>query len=196
MCSWQDLSLDFHHHASPGLARRGVYATALSVKTQNLGGKLYLVFIGLAVAGMGGIFVAWLWKGYASARETRQWQEVSATVLESAVQDRVLGPQIPREYSLKLMYEYPFNGKSYLGERLKLRENPWAKEKARAKGIAEQFRIGQEVTAYVNPADPSQAVLQHETKAPLYSIWFPCLFVIAGLGIAVKALLIRPSAEA
>jgi len=140
---------------------------------------------------MGGIFMAWLWKGYQGARETRTWPEVSAVIMESAVQERILGPSIPTEYSLKLTYEYPYAGKSYLGEQLKIRENPWSKERAKAEVLSKKFRLGQAVIAYVNPEAPEIAILEHETKASLYSIWFPALFVIGGLGIAGAALVRR-----
>lgn len=182
------MSLEFRDHASLGLASREECVTALAVKERNIGGQIYLVFIGLAVAAMGGIFVAWLWKGYTSAKETRTWTQVSGVILESAVQERVLGPSIPMEFAFKLTYEYSFERKSYLGERLRVRENPWSKERKKAEVLAGRFHIGQEVTAFVNPENPAEAILEHETKAPGYSIWFPCLFVIGGLGIVLRAL--------
>ena len=46
--------------------------------------------------------------------------------------------------------------------------------------------------AYVNPSDPDFAVLKPDTKAAGYSIWFPLLFVVGGLGITVRAI-VRPA---
>ena len=39
------------------------------------------------------------------------------------------------------------------------------------------------VDCWVNPQAPNIAILKHGTLAPLYTIWFPGLFVVAGLGI-------------
>jgi hypothetical protein len=41
---------------------------------------------------------------------------------------------------------------------------------------------------YVDPKSPDRAVLKRDTKAALYSIWFPCLFVIGGAGMILSAL--------
>lgn len=155
---------------------------------QNLGAKIYLILIGSALALIGGFFVVVLWKGFVKAKETHSWAEVPAVIMESAVQERVLGQSIPIEYSLKLTYEYRVDGKSYFGERLRRRENPWSKEKAKAEVLAGKFRAGQQVTAFVNPEKSDEALLEHETKAPGYSIWFPGLFVVGGLGIVIRTL--------
>jgi hypothetical protein len=45
--------------------------------------------------------------------------------------------------------------------------------------------------AFVNPAQPDFAVLKPDTKAAGYSIWFPLLFVVGGLGIVVRAIVRR-----
>ena len=41
---------------------------------------------------------------------------------------------------------------------------------------------------YVNPADVNFTMLKPDSKAAGYSIWFPMLFVIGGLGIAIRAI--------
>jgi hypothetical protein len=45
----------------------------------------------------------------------------------------------------------------------------------------------------VNPADPAVAVLRIDSRAPGYSLWFPALFVVGGVGIVVGALRRRPT---
>lgn len=45
--------------------------------------------------------------------------------------------------------------------------------------------------AFVNPTEPNFAVLKPDTKAAGYSIWFPLLFVVGGLGIVVRAIVRR-----
>ncbi len=158
------------------------------VSKKSIAGPVYLCLIGLAVAFMGALFMALLWKSYKGAKETRSWPMVEGRITESAVMERHLGPQIPPEYSLGVIYDYEMNGKQYEGGHLTRRENPWYKERARIEMDLEHWLPGSKVPVFVNPADPEEAVLKHESKAGGYSIWFPGLFVVAGLGIVLTAL--------
>ena len=155
---------------------------------KSIAGPIYLCFIGLAVALMGALFMALLWKSYQSAKETRGWPTVEGRITDAAVVERQLGPEIPAEYSLGISYEYEWEGKEYEGDHLKRRENPWYKERARIDIDLENWLPGSQLPVFVNPADPEEAVLAHETKAGGYSIWFPALFVVAGVGILLTAL--------
>ncbi len=157
------------------------------MKKQGIGGYLYLAFIGLALAVMGGFFVFVLGRGYLRAKETRDWPGHPAVVVVSEVGDRKIGKA--KEYCHELVYEYQVEGKFYRGERLKRRENPYLKKESKILPSVERFPVGSKVEAYVNPKDPSEALLEHETKAPGYSIWFPALFLVGGLMVFVRALL-------
>jgi len=42
---------------------------------------------------------------------------------------------------------------------------------------------------WMDKVDHDFAVLKPDSQAPGYSIWFPALFVVGGLGIAFRALL-------
>lgn len=159
------------------------------MKERRHGGLIYLSLIGLLLAIMGGIFVVWLGQGYLSARETRSWEKVSAEIIESKIGERKLGPSVSKEFCHDLVYEYQYEGKFYRGTRLKRRENPFFKEPSKISGELDRFKPGQSVDAFVNPKDPSEALIEHETKAPGYSIWFPGLFVIGGLGVFWGAIL-------
>jgi hypothetical protein len=39
----------------------------------------------------------------------------------------------------------------------------------------------------VNPGNPSEAVLEHATKAAFYTLWFPLLFAAGGTGMLFAA---------
>ena len=157
------------------------------MKKQGIGGFLYLAFIGLALAVMGGFFVFVLGRGYIRAKETREWPGHPAVVVVSEVGDRQIGKA--KEYCHKLVYEYRIDGEFYRGERLKRRENPYLKEESKILPSVNSFPVGGKVEAFVNPDDPTEALLKHETKAPGYSIWFPALFLVGGLMVLVRALL-------
>jgi Protein of unknown function (DUF3592) len=53
--------------------------------------------------------------------------------------------------------------------------------------LREQFSPGQQTRCWVNPAAPENSVLLHGTRAGLYSLWFPLLFVVGGCGMAWRA---------
>ena len=157
------------------------------MKKEGIGGYLYLAFIGLALAMMGGFFVFVLGRGYIRAKETQEWPSHPAVVVVSEVGDRQIGKA--KEFRHKLVYEYRVDGKFYRGERLKRRENPYLKKKNKIESSVERFLVGSKVAAFVNPDDPTEVLLEHETKAPGYSILFPALFLLGGLVIFFRALL-------
>ena len=162
---------------------------------KTIGGSVYLIFIGLAVAAMGLLFMALLYKSYAGAKETRSWPKVEVTILESAVGERQFSKETAKEYSLKLLYGYQWEGEALFGTHLKRRDNPWYKEQKKILPYLKKYSVGSRVEAFVNPqlpknpAEEREIVLEHETKAGGYSIWFPGLFVVGGFGIVIKALM-------
>ena len=46
---------------------------------------------------------------------------------------------------------------------------------------------GARSVCYVNPASAGEAILEHASKAALYAIWFPLLFVLGGGMMAWRA---------
>jgi hypothetical protein len=60
--------------------------------------------------------------------------------------------------------------------------------RAKAEKLQGRFDSGREVTCYVNPGNPADAILLKPTKAPGYTVWFPGLFVVGGLGMCVVAI--------
>ncbi|MBK1834387.1 DUF3592 domain-containing protein [Roseibacillus ishigakijimensis] len=158
-------------------------------------GSFYLIGIGLLLAGVGGIFTALLGSSYLRARSMDQWQETPCVILESEVRERQIGPAVPVDYSLGILYGYDFAGEPYSSENYDLRGNAWVKESAKIRALVQKFPAGSRQICWVNPAQPAQAVLKKETKAPGYSLWFPVLFVVGGLGLIARALLriVRPA---
>ena len=44
------------------------------------------------------------------------------------------------------------------------------------KEYIEDYAVGTETTCFVDPDAPERAVLKKDSKAALYTLWFPCLF--------------------
>ncbi len=151
------------------------------------GSTVFLVFLGLAVAAMGGLFTALMWGSYQRAANQRSWPRVEAVVLSSEVEEYQHDEFSPKEYRLEILYGYEWEGEAMTGEKLTARGSSPSKDRAKIAGEAKDFPAGAKVTAYVNPADPASAILKPDSKAAGYSIWFPLLFVVGGLGIVVRA---------
>lgn len=152
-------------------------------------GRWFLVFLGLAVALIGALFVWLLGRSFLRAKEMRSWPEVACVILSSEIEERVHDPQSPREYRHAVSFGYEWNGQARTGDRLGLRGSPWSSKRELAEERAAEYPAGSAAKCRVNPTNPDFAVLKPDSLAPGYSIWFPGLFVIGGLGIALRALL-------
>jgi hypothetical protein len=56
-----------------------------------------------------------------------------------------------------------------------------------AESLVAKYPVGMQMRCQVNPADPAEAVLEHHTKAPIYTLWWPMLFAAGGAGILWSA---------
>lgn len=157
---------------------------------------VFLVLFGLVTALIGGLFTALMWDSYQRASAMHSWPQTEAVILSSGIGERRHDEFSAKEYRVKLLYGYEWQGEAKTGELLTARGNPWSKELARPDRELEKFPAGMKTIAYVNPADPDFAVLKPDSKAAGYSIWFPLLFVAGGLGIVVRALLPSRAARA
>jgi hypothetical protein len=90
-----------------------------------------------------------------------------------------------------VQFGYEWHGTPRTGDHLTLRGNPWTSKRELAENRAAEYPPGKTATCRVDPNNPDFAVLRPDSLAPGYSIWFPSLFVIGGLGIAVRALRAR-----
>ena len=152
-----------------------------------VGGSIYLIGLGLILALVGGAFTWLLGRSFIRAQEMDSWVRTDCVILESEVRERQIGIDVPVDYSFGLLFGYEYEGKRYASDRFDLRGNAWVKEKAKIQRLAKAFPLRSQQTCIVNPAKPDFAVLKRESKAPGYSIWFPILFLVGGLGVMGKA---------
>jgi hypothetical protein len=152
------------------------------------GGRWFLVVLGLTVALIGAVFVWLLGRSFLRAWDMRSWPEVPCVILVSGVEERRHDPQSRPEFRHELSFGYEWQGERRTGERLTLRGSPWSSRRELAEKRAAEYRAGAIASCRVDPANPDLAVLKPDSLAPGYSIWFPGLFVIGGLVIAIQAL--------
>jgi hypothetical protein len=167
-------------------------ATARHTNPRSAAGRWFLAAVGISTAMLGVLFIWLMARSYLRAKEMHTWPEVPCTILSSTLIERQHDPQSPVEYQLDLLFGYQWQGENHTGDRVSLRGNPWTSKRNLAAKRAADFPPGLETTCRVNPQNPEFAVLKPDSLAPGYSIWFPALFVIGGLGMAVRAACSKP----
>lgn len=154
-------------------------------------GQWYLAILGLVLAFIGGVFVLLMGRSFLRAREMRAWPEVACVILSSEVGERRHDENSPPEFRQDLSFGYSWKGQARTSDHLTLRGSPWSSDRGLVDARTAEYPVGMATTCHVNPAVPDFAVLKTDSLAPGYSIWFPSLFVIGGLGITFRAVVGR-----
>jgi hypothetical protein len=158
-----------------------------STSNSSLPGRLWLAGMGLVLALAGSLFTWVLWTAWQRAEETRRWVETPCRIISSQVVSDRPTPHSNLTYKAEVRYSFTFQEQSHTGQKVK-RVDSASQHEDNARKKLEEFPVGKETVCFVNPAQPNQTVLKHDSRAPLYSIWFPLLFVVGGLGMAWNAL--------
>jgi len=156
--------------------------------TSPLAGRVFLVAIGLSVALLGVLFVWLMGRSYLRAKEMRSWPQVLCVILTSETEQRKHDPESRAEFRQLVSFGYEWKGEAYTADHLGLRGSPWTSKPNLVEKRAAEFPVGMKTTCFVNPAEPTFAYLKPDSLAPGYSIWFPALFVVGGLGMVISAL--------
>jgi hypothetical protein len=156
-------------------------------RPHRLGSALGGFALGLAIAAAGAIFVWLMWASFQRARIMDAYLPVPCVILESRLAEEILNPNTPVNYRPVIRYRYEAGGQSRESDRIRRIETK-SSRRPKMEALLAQFPPGSESTAWVNPADPADAVLVRDKRTAIYSIWFPALFVVGGLGIALTSL--------
>ncbi|MGI8604059.1 MAG: DUF3592 domain-containing protein [Verrucomicrobiales bacterium] len=161
---------------------------AVALRTNRLASALGGAFFGLFLAVIGAVFCWYLWSVFQKARAMDAWVSVPCTILESRVEQTPPVPNSAASYRAIVQYRYEFGGARYSSEKIK-RVSPASSSWEKMERLRARFAAGTNVTCYVNPANPAQAVLIKDSKAAAYTLWFPAIFVVGGLGLVLSAIL-------
>ena len=118
----------------------------------------------------------------------QSWPAVECVILNSEVEERQNDPISPTEYRHQVVYGYERDGQPYTSERMSLRGSRWTSHRGRAEQQVEAYPAGTNAICYLQPNKPEFAVLERDSLAPGYSIWFPGLFLVGGLVISIRSL--------
>jgi len=149
--------------------------------------RMFPAFLGLLLAAIGGFFCWQMATSYLRVKETHQWPEVPCLVTRSRVEEFFPVPNVAPRYRLDVEFFYEFGGASRSSTLVRARERTTTK-RDQVETWQARFPAGSEQVCRVDPANPDHAVLELESQAVGYTIWFPGLFVIGGLGMVWHAL--------
>ncbi|MEO0447237.1 MAG: DUF3592 domain-containing protein [Verrucomicrobiota bacterium] len=145
-------------------------------------GLLWMGSMGLFLALVGSFFAWWLWATWKKAGLMDSWAATEARILQSEVRTYQFNEFSRIEFFPFIQYEFLWEGTPQQSEQLR-RIPIRSAHQDKAEKWVRRYPVGKRITAFINPADPSISVLKRDSKASLYAIWFPCLFVAGGLGI-------------
>ena len=147
-----------------------------------------LVFFGLPFIAAGAGVLAYAlrcWSTYAAARD---WPEVPAVI--EAVELKEHEGEETLTYSVAATYRYEFNGKRHTGHRVDIARGSsgnYVRHSKRYDELEAHRAQGLAFRAFVNPDDPSEAVLYRDADAWMYA-FVPFGIVFVGAGACVMTI--------
>jgi hypothetical protein len=112
--------------------------------------------------------------------DARGWPTVPAVV--TASQLHVNHDSDGSTYRIDITFRYEVDGRSYSSDTYDFMSFFSSSGRSGKQAIVDAHPVGKSVTAYVDPADPTRAVL---SRSPSHAMWFgliPAVFVLIGLG--------------
>ncbi|MBI9077454.1 MAG: DUF3592 domain-containing protein [Desulfatibacillum sp.] len=152
-----------------------------SDRKTGIGGRLFMTLFGL-IFFAAGCFFAWLilsetWENY----QTRSWEQTPCLITDSRVD--VVGDG----YEFRVGYQYSFQGRHWSSYQYRLGDKATFDKVAEADSLARKYSPGSEAVCYVNPRQPGQSILAHNSLGQGFMIFLPLIFVAIGLGVMISA---------
>lgn len=159
-----------------------------SLRQRHRNGAVWLGAFGsiFFLVGLGFVVLAMVPTVIDSVR-MRQWEPVQAQLLKARLES-LRGSKGGTTYRAHATYRYVVNGQTHVGQRVAVSNTAdnigdfwyqlgWRLESA--------HRQGKPVTAWVNPADPTDAVLDRSLRWPLLGFWGIFIAIFGGVGLGM-----------
>jgi hypothetical protein len=154
----------------------------------SVAGRGWLIAMGVLLI-LAGCFFTWrLWLSYQKTSASRAWKETPCFILSSKLVSERVNDASPLTHRVEIRYRYSAGGEEHASSRIQVVEAAPTAHVEKARELQQQYPPQSEQVCYVNPQKPAESVLRRGTRAALYSIWFPLLFVIGGLGMLLGVL--------
>ena len=171
---------------TPAPDTRALSDLATSTKPQKAGLVVMAIFIGLA-AFLGYMFLA---RPLTRVLSARQWPAVPCTIISSQVKQH--SGNKGSTYSVDIFYRYVIDDREYKANRydfMRVSSSGFAGKQA----IVARYPPGSQRLCFVNPRDPTDAVLERGFTPIMWIGLLPLLFVFLGLlGLTSTIRKLRP----
>ena len=163
------MQLQFRRHSTSGYD---------SNKPDSVLGRLFAPVFFMFFLGMGLLFEVLLVREAVSEIHRRSWPVVSCCILESSVRQES-NSESPYRFAVK--YEYQVNGAAYQSTRYQFKDSG-SGDYAKVQRLANRYQTGLQTQCYVNPQNPSEAILEQDSLGMACFILIPTVFVLVGAG--------------
>jgi hypothetical protein len=143
-----------------------------------------IIAVCLTIVGGTGLYGAFL-RPVASIIAARAWVPTPCTIIASAVKEHRVGNGGPT-YSLEITYSYVFDRKPHQSDGYDFFSGSSSSLGWR-NAVVDSLPPGRVTTCYVNPRDPSQAVINRDLHAEFSSVFTPLCFFLFGIPILIRA---------
>lgn len=154
--------------------------TVSAEQTGGLGTRLFLaLFFGVFLAVGGGLLYVLVARPVTQYVQARSWDAVPCRIISSEVHEN--SDSDGSTYRVDVRYSYSVGGQDFVGDRYRFLRFSSSGRDGKAKTVAD-LRANPSQTCWVNPANPSDAVL---IRSPGWEMLFgiiPLIFFLVGLG--------------
>src|SRR5688572_5548994 len=149
-------------------------------RTTGVGGRILGSLFFLVFFGMGLLFCVFIGREVYLNAQTYAWPQVECVILESRVHE---DGNRERPYRFQVRYEYEWQGRTQSSDKWSRRASGYSSYDD-AQAQATRYPIDSKSTCFVNPANPSEALLERPSLWIGFMILFPLIFVaIGGIGL-------------
>jgi hypothetical protein len=164
--------------SSPGqIATQSISDRAASARGQRFGAVFFSIFL---VIGCATFYVLFL-HPVLKMQSAQTWQEVPCVVISSSVKSHS-GSKGGSTYSVNILYSYQFNGREHRSNAYNFMTGFSSSGYTGKQAIVARYPPGTKAVCYINPNEPSEAVLMRGFSAEMWFGLFPLLFVAVGGG--------------
>ncbi|NLW84634.1 MAG: DUF3592 domain-containing protein [Phycisphaerae bacterium] len=157
-----------------------------SARGSNTMGKTGIILFGLVfmAAGLGFSYML-LFRPLIKWHQAKKWTETPCSIISAEVKHH--SSDDGTTYSIHITYEYEFGGSVYRNDKYNFVGGSSSGYKGK-KDVVERYKAMSEPVCYVNPNNPSEAVLIRHLTAHNAIGLFPLIFVGAGLFIMIAGI--------
>ena len=160
-------------------------------RPNSIAGRIFGLIFGLIFFSAGALFF-WLagLSPIVKSISSKSWIESNCVILSSEV--GVHSDSDGTTYSVDISFSYTFDGRDYTSDRYGFSKMSSSGRSGKEKVVAE-YPVGAERICWIDPRNPSQAVLHRGIPGIVYfMIPFSSVFIIIGLAVALASIGLYP----